>query len=291
MWALAIISTWNFIRLPVSNHIDKTECKNNSFHRINSDCELDETDESGAETEPNTSNQSNHSIRTTRSGKHLFQSNNCTPKATFVSYTPTTFSESIYAAKKPYRRSLNNLLHTNRFDSDSIRSFDRSRHFDFTRDVYDGNQSVYSSMVGSTFNHFDSRPQSVASYSGSMNQLCTRDAMSFSGHRSPSRCSLNDIPDKFENDIIGSEFNINAVAKNCDNYHNNRVNETNDSIAAFSIGQRNPIYQKPLLLPARLSYNEKHQQEPSVAANQSSWVAGGYWNNTSSPRKRHENAR
>lgn len=280
-WALAIISTWNFIRLPVPNHVDKTECKNNSFHRMYPDSGSDETDESGNETELNTSNQSNHSIRAIRSGKHSFQSNNCTRNTTFVSHTPTTYSESMYAAKKPYRRSLNN----------PIRSFDRSSHLDLSRVFYDGNQSVYSSTVGSTFNHINSRPQSVASYTGSMNQFCTRGAISFSGHRSSSRCSMNDIPDEFQNDIIGSEFNINAVAKNCDIYHNNRVNETNNSIAAFSMGQRNPTYQRPILLPARLSYNEKHQQEPSVAANQSSWVAGGYWNNTSSPRKRQENAR
>lgn len=280
IWASTIISCWNFVCLPVLNNTDNAENKNSSFHRIYSDCGSDVSDESDTESELNTSQQSNRSIRSARSGRHSLRHNNSTLNTSFLSQAPSMFSTSTYTVKKPQRASMHNLLQANRFDSESIRSFDRGSHIDLTRDLYDGNQSVYSTAVGSAFNHFDSRPQSPASLTGSVSQLYARDAANFVS-RCSSRLSMNDIPDEFESGI--TQLSISGAAKNRENYRNLSGNQANESIAPFAFRQR-----KTLLLPARLSYHETNQHDASIAANQSSWLAGGYWNNTTSPQKRQQ---
>lgn len=281
VWSLTIVSLWNFLRAPDSNEADETESKNNSFHRIYSDGASDVSDASDEESELNTSTRS---IGSGHSERRPYCSANSL-NATFVSKAPSVVSTSTYASKKPYRGSMGNLLQTNRFDSGSIRRFDRTSHLDLTKDLYFGNQSIYSSAAASTYNNpFDNRLQSPSTYAGSVNRLDIRDATTYvDPFRSASRLSMNDIPDEFESGI--TQLSISDVAKNRENYCNSKCNQPNDSVASFAIRQR-----RPLLLPARLSYHENNQHDATVAANQSSWLAGGYWNNTSSPQKRQDYA-
>lgn len=281
IWTSTIVSCWNFVRLPASNNTANAEHKNSSFHRIYSDCGSDVSDESDTESELNTSLQSTRSIQSARSGRHSLRHNNSTLNTSFLSQAPSMFSTSTYTVKKPHRASMHNLLQANRFDNESIRSFDRRSHIDLTRDLYDGNQSVYSTAVGSAFNQFGSRPQSPVSITDSVSQLYARDAAVNFASRCSSRLSMNDIPDEFESGI--TQLSISGVAKNRENYRNFSGSQANESIAPFAFRQR-----KTLLLPARLSYHESNQQDASIAANQTSWLAGGYWNNTTSPQKRQQ---
>lgn len=277
IWASTIVSFWNFVRLPATHNAANLDNQNSSFHRIYSDCGSDVSDESDTESELNTSLQSNRSMR---SGIHSFRNNNSTLNTSFVSQAPSMFSTSTYTVKKPHRASMQNLMQANRFDNEPIRTFDRRSRIDLTRDLYDGNQSVYSSALESTFNHFASRPQSPASFAGSVSPLHARVATTFAS-RCSSRLSMNDIPDEFESGI--TQLSISGVAKNRQNYRHFNGNQANESIAPFAFRQR-----KTLLLPARLSYHDNNQQDASIAANQSSWLAGGYWNNTTSPQKRQQ---
>lgn len=286
-----MLSLWNYIRFPASNDTDEAEIKNGSFHRIYSDCGSDVSDESDAESELllNTSLQSNRSIRSIRSGKHSLRCNNSSLNASFVSQVPSMFSTSTFAGEKPLCASMKNLSQVNHFDSESIRCFNGASHMDLTRDPYDGNQSVHPTVIRSSFgnrahlDHFGSRPLSSASLTGSVNQLYARDATTFTG-RCSSRLSMNDGPNEFERDI--TQLSIGDVAKHRENFHSNNINQTNESLA---FRQR-----KTLLLPARLSYHENNRQDASsissIAANQSSWLAGGYWNNTTSLQQRQQYA-
>lgn len=258
------MSIWNFKQLPAANNIGENGSGNNSFHRIYTECESDVSDESETESELNTSLQSTHSIRSIRSERHNRSSFNRTSS---ISQAPSMFSTSAYAAQKAHRASMHNL--------------DRASHMDLTRDLYDGNQSVYSTVCGSSFNQLGSRPQSTTSlFTGSVNQLYTRDATTFND-RCSSRLSMNDIPDEFESGI--TQLSMSGVAESRMNYRNNVGKKANGSIASFGCRQRNS-----LLLPARLSYHENNHPDASIAANQSSWLAGGYWNNTTSPQKRQQ---
>lgn len=275
IWTSTIVSIWNFVRLPVINETTvKTENQNSSFHRIYSDCESDVSEESDAESELNTSLQSNRSIRSIRSGRHSLRN---TLNSSFVSQAPSVYSSSTYAVKKPHRTSMHNPSQSNHFDNNSI----RASHMDLTRDLYDGNQSVYSTAAGSIFNNFGRDLRTPASLAGSVNQLYTRDETAFID-RCSSRLSMNDHPDEFESGI--TQLSIRGLTKSRDNYRNSNRNQMNEP-APFAFRQR-----KTLLLPARLSYHENNQQDGSIAANQSSWLAGGYWNNTTSPQKRQQSA-
>lgn len=262
--------------MTTSTNNGETESKNSSFHRIYSECGSDVSDESDAESELNTSLQSNRSFRTIRSERPLLQSSNSTLNTSFVSQAPSMFSTSTYAVKRPHRTSMNNLLQANCFASDSI----RASHMDSSRDLYD-EQSVHSSLVGSTFNQFGNRPESLTSVAGSENQFYAGDVATFAD-RCSSRFSLNDSPDEFQSGI--TQLSISGVAKNRKSYRNISGNQTSESTAPLKFRQR-----KTLLLPARLSYHESNQQDDSMSAIQSSWLAGGYWNNTTSPKKKQQN--
>lgn len=260
----------------VQDYTAKSQSNNNSFHRIHSECGSEASDDSEVESELDASLQSDRSLR---SGMHSLRRSNGTLNTSFVSQVPSNFSSTTYTVKKPHRASMHNLLQANRFDCDSIRRFDRANHLDLTSDIYDGNQSVYSTAAGSTFNRFDGRTHPSASLAGSVNQLYARDATTF-GERCSSRLSMNDIPDEFESGI--TQLSISGVAKSREHYRNSN-NHVSEAIAPFAFRQR-----KTLLLPARLRYDESNQQDSSIAANQSSWLAGGYWNNTTSPQKKKQ---
>lgn len=263
IWALTIISIWNFKQLPATNNTENGS-ENNSFHRIFTECESDVSEESETESELNISLQSTHSVRSIRSERFNRRSFNRTSP---ISQAPSMFSRSTYAEQKAHRASMHGL--------------DRASHIDLTRDLYDGNHSVYSTVCGSTFNQLGSRPQSSTSlFTGSANQLYTRDATTFND-RCSSRLSMNDIPDEFESGI--TQLSRVRETESRKNFRNNIRKEANESIASFGGRQRNS-----LLLPARLSYHENNHPDASIAANQSSWLAGGYWNNKTSPQKRQQ---
>lgn len=247
--------------LTSTNNIE-TESKNSSFHRIYSECGSDVSDESDAESELNTSLQSNRSFRSIRSQRPLLRSNNGTLNTSFVSQS--LFSTPTYAVKGPHRASMDTLLQANRFASESI----RASHMDSSSELYD-EQCMY---------QFGNRPESLTSVTESENQLNTRDVATFTD-RCSSQFPLNDIPVEFQSGI--TQLNISGVAKNRESYRNISGNQTGESIR-----QR-----KTLLLPARLSYHESNQQDDSMSAIQSSWLAGGYWNNTTSPspKKKQQN--
>lgn len=98
------------------------------------------------------------------------------------------------------------------------------------------------------------------------------------GARCSSRNSINDIPDDFESGI--TRLSISGVSDS--NFrHRFPMKRSMEPDSISLSGHRKPH----LLFPSRLSSNNDFPR--LVAAHKASWVAGGFWNN-SSPQKRQQ---
>lgn len=282
IWSANFISLWNFVFL---HPISKTETKtsNNSFHRIYSECNSDVSDDSEVESELNTSLQSNISVRSKKS----VRSNKCNIGAGLVSNAPSVFSSTASTLYKPHSMySLNNLsqtTNTNSFRYERCNDFSRASQMNLSNNIYDGNQSFYSSVSGSNAidpfarkqlsPKFGAPSMAEPSYHG-LNQFNM--AKSDFDIRCSSRNSINEIPDDFESGI--TQLSISGLTEKRFRYKNQaRTLMTPEPMTLL----RN---RNTLVMPSRLSFNESHQR--AAAAHQSSWLAGGYWNNSTSPQKR-----
>lgn len=246
-------SFWNIFHISKSFIvIEKTN--NNSFHRIY-EADSDISDESDVESDLNISIRSNASFKSNQS----FPDFNPTMNTSFSSKVPSVRSMSIRSTKTPLRATMSVL------NASKMRPHSRMSNADLTRDVFEMAQPIYASAQSLN------RP---SSYFGSVNQLNTKSTSIFD-NRCFSRLSVNDIPDDFESGI--TQLSINGLSAKRDFYHNQNGNTPSVS----SMQQR-----RLLLQPSRLDMDEDKLECGSISAHQTSWIAGGYWNGSTSPTKR-----
>lgn len=253
VWSTIFSSFWNIFFISKTFVVADTK-SNNSFHRIY-DADSDVSDESDVESDLNTSMRSNASLKSNQS----FLDFNSTMNASFSSKAPSIRSMSVRSMKTPLRASMSALNAT------VTRPSSRMSNVDLSRDNYEPAPSMYASAQALN------RP---SSHFGSVHQLNAKSTSTFD-NRCLSRLSVNDVPDDFESGI--TQLSISGLTAKRNFYQNQNGNAP--SVA--SMRQRRSI-----LMPARLDPNEDQMERASISAHQTSWIAGGYWNGSTSPTKR-----
>lgn len=265
---------------------------NSSFHRIYSECNSDVSDESDIEDELNTSIRSTASNFSLRSRKSM-RSNNTTLSNSVLSCSPSVFSAS--TARKQLSASTFSL---NRFgQQQEMNSFGQLKKTNQKSDVpesaFGSMQSIYSALSGHVsprpFDAYENRNPNYTDTQSPFHTSPTSTIFSAQAQkpfeetdiRCSSRNSCHEIPDDFESGI--TQLSISGLTERRFNDSNNfnglNIRRTVSSGITSSLRQR-----KQILLPSRLSYNDGSQMRP-VPVNQTSWLAGGYWNSTSPQKK------
>lgn len=263
VWSSATLSIINFFTLP-NKKLQSSIDKNTSFHRINPEMGSDVSDDSEAESELNSSLRSNVSSVSKRSIWNETRVLN----STIASKAPSVYSTNSNLRQRSFGMSTQSLAST-RQPSDFNLSFGSEHNFyqnnqkDLTRDRFNSSQQSYVAQSPNVF----SRKQCPSMMSlNSLNKT-------FTNARSSSRNSCYDIPQNFESGI--TQLNISGVGDK--HFNIQKANRTFGSTDLFGESLRN---RKSVLSPSRLSLNESH-----APVNQSSWLAGGYWNSTSPQKK------
>lgn len=251
----------NFIILP-SKQFNLSNKQNTSFHRIESEMNSDASDDSDDESELNTSLRSNVSSFGKRSWNESKLHN-----STLSSESPSLYSHSLlphrsYAASTQSIASL-------KLPPAMNTSFHVGSHMDLAQKRLNSSQTAFNQTEC-----FPERQCSSRMSFHSMNKTFTNGADSL---RSPSRNSLFDMPNDFENGI--TRLNISGAGNRQFNMNKPSAHVFGSS-DAFGDILRN---RKSVLTPSRLSLNESHHSmNPSSS---SSWLAGGFWNSTSPQKK------
>lgn len=250
---------------------------------MDSESNSDVSDVSDSENELEVSLQSNASQRSKRS---MWNSTQFLNKS-MVSNTPSFYSTSnctLPMRQRNYATSTQslNMIHNNSFDSAFRQKSKRIHTADTRNDIFSLNKSSYASSslsLRSNQNHRNQLSQSIiserigapsSSLANSMMNLNTSGPqINGKDLRCASRNSMYDIPDDFESGITHLSIGSKNVAYK---------NQTK-LFGAVDSRLRNPI-----LMPSRLSMT---MQENHLPSHQSSWLAGGYWNNAgTSPQKK-----
>lgn len=232
----------------------------------------DVSDDSEAESELNLSLQSNMSSVSKRSAWNETKVLN----STIASKAPSVYSTNSLRHRE-YGVSTQSIASTKPASEmntsfGSERNFYRTSQMDLTRDKFNTSQrSFITSQVPDIFNR--SHCQSSMSLQ-SLNKTFNNAEPSF---RSLSRNSFYDIPNDFESGI--TQLNISGMG---DRRFNNKQSCTFDSRDMLNDSMR---HRKSVISPSRLSLNESHHP-----VNQSSWLAGGYWNSTSPQKKQAQHS-
>lgn len=231
--------------------------KDTSFHRLESESNSDASD-SEVESELETSLQSNaSSIGGNRSMWEKSHVLNSTIASSSASQHVSLLSQQRQSASST--QSLCSLrVSKNKKDTSfgSVRGFNGSNHMNFIQNKFNPNQTA---IVTSSQNQLN------RSHCIPLQNYPDPDIIS----RCASRNSLYDVPDDFESGI--TQLSISGIGGKHVNYRKQtRIFGSSDRI-------RDSL-QKSILAPSRLSVNEHF--------NQSSWLAGGFWNNSTSPQKR-----
>lgn len=269
VWTSLSLSIFNFFALP-NKSVQSTKDQNSSFHRINSEMNSDVSDESDAESEMNTSLRSNLSSFSKQSIWHGTKS---PLNSTIASKAPSLHSLNSLR-RRPYGASTQSIASTQQLADmnatfSSEHGFYRDSQMDLTRDRLNSSHKPFMSSQSSDI--FSQKLCPSAMSLSSLNKTFTNAENSF---RSASRNSFYDIPNDFESGI--TQLSISGVGGK---HFNNR--RQTDSVFGSSDPFRESLRQrKSLLSPSRLSLNESHH-----SVNQSSWLAGGYWNSTSPQKK------
>lgn len=237
--------------------------KNNSFHRIDADVNSDVSDESDIESELNVSNMSDRSRRSMWNDTTILNS-------TLASKAPSIISTNRSFYRKPFTASTQSI--------NSIRTIpNKNTSFGSVRDLRDNrldlslreqlNRSAFT--MASPASNFVNRKQCLTPLSGNFSHTDYADTTI----RCSSRNSNYEIPDDVESGI--TQLSISGLGEKQMTYGKQAgifgsPEQIRDSLR----------YRKPIISPSRLSMNENH-----LSVNQSSWLAGGYWNNTSPQKK------
>lgn len=262
-----MLSIINFVILPRKQN-KKLNQKNSSFHRIDSEVNSDASDDSEVESELDSSLRSNMSSFSKRSAWNDTKVLNSTLSLKSPSHYSTNslrqrsfgMSNQSIASSKP-ATDMNTSFVTDR-------SFRRGSQLDLTRERLNASQRSF--MVSQSPDMFSGRQCPSAMSFHSLNKTFNNGADSL---RSPSRNSMYDIPNDFESGI--TRLSISGMG----------ARHFNSPKQSHVFGSSDPFgdamcHRKALLSPSRLSLNEMHQP-----VNQSSWLAGGFWNSTSPQKK------
>lgn len=238
-----------------------SDANETSFHRLESDSNSDESD-SEFESELEISLRSNASTVggncSTWKRSHNLNSTIASSSASISSHVSLLSNQRKFASSTqslcPQRKS------KNKKDTSfgSVRGFNTSNHMDFIQNKFNPNQNAFVTSSQSQLNRSHCIPFRSQNYPDP-------DIVS----RCASRNSLYDVPDDFESGI--TQLSISGIGGKHVNYRKQtRIFGSSDRI-------RDSL-QKSILAPSRLNVNEH--------VNQSSWLAGGFWNNNTSPQKR-----
>lgn len=241
---------------------------NSSFHRINSEMNSDLSDDSEAESELNSSLRSNMSSASKRSMWNATKVLNSTTTSKASSHFSTnTLRQRSYGVSNQSMASTKPASELNT-SFGSERGFYGGSQMNLTRDAFNTSQrSFVTAQSPDVFGR--TQCPSVMSFH-SMDRNFANTETSF---RSASRNSFYGVPNDFESGI--TQLSISgATNKHLNANKQSRVFGSPDLFSDVMCNRR------PLLSPSRLSLNDTHH-----ASNQSSWLAGGYWNSTS-PQKR-----
>lgn len=268
VWTSTCLSVFNFFTLP-SKSAQPSNHQNSSFHRIDSEINSDVSDESDAESELNTSLRSNMSSFSKRSTWNETKVLN----STIASKAPSLYSVNSLR-QRPYGVSTQSIASTQPMSDmnasfASEQGFYRDSQLDLTRDRLNAsNRSFISSKSPDLFGR--QHCTSALSHT-SLNKTFTNADTSF---RSSSRNSFYDIPNDFESGI--TQLSISGAGGN----HFNYKKQTNSVFGSSDPFRDSLRHRKTVLSPSRLSLNDSHH-----SVNQSSWLAGGFWNSTSPHKK------
>lgn len=265
MWSSVTLSLINFFTLP-NKQIQSNIDRNSSFHRINSEMNSDISDDSEAESELNLSLRSNMSSASKRWNETRVLNSTITSKA------PSLYSTNSMH-RRPYGISTQSLVSTKPTSSEMNSSFASERFYkgsqlDLSRDKF--NTSQRSFMTTQSPDIFGRKQCTSAMSFHALNKTFTNAEPSI---RSSSRNSFYDIPNDFESGI--TQLSISGIGAR--QLNAKKPSRTFGSSDLFNDSMSN---RKSVLSPSRLSLNETHQ-----SVNQSSWLAGGYWNSTSPQKK------
>lgn len=263
VWTSATLSIVNFFTLP-NKKLQSSIDKNTSFHRINPEMGSDVSDDSEAESELDSSLRSNVSSVSKRSIWNETRVLN----STIASKPPSVYSINSNLRQRSFGVSTQSLASTKQmsdlnFSLGSEHNFYKNSQMDLTRDRFNASNRSY---VGQSPSMFSSKQSPSMTSLNSLNQT-------FTDVRSPSRNSFYGVPQNFESGI--TQLNISGVSDK--HFNSQKANRTFGSTDLFGESMR---HRKSVLSPSRLSLNESH-----APVNQSSWLAGGYWNSTSPQKK------
>lgn len=283
LWSSTILSTVNLFTLP--RNVPKTDKKtNSSFHRMDSESNSDMSDVSDTESDLDLSLQSNTSQRSKRSAWNSTQILN----KSMVSNAPSVYStkKQLSMRQRHYAASTHSLNRTHMPINQHNRSFESAfqpnNHLNETRsDIFNLNKrSAFAASSMSLRSNLDQQHQMnqsrlATNMTKSFTNLdCSASQVNFGTEsnlgkslRCSSRNSMYDVPDDFESGI--TQLSISGIGKRRSDYQN--------KTRAF--GGSEMHLTKPILSPSRL--NDNH-----LPSNQSSWLAGGFWNNSNSPQKK-----
>lgn len=267
-----LVITWSLLLLSLVNAFTvtkkgaKTDDANSSFHRLESESNSD-VSESEAESELETSLRSTSS---TGSGRRFGWNKTQILNSTISSNSPSIISNGGALRQRPFTASTQSLSNfhsaTNKINTSfgSECNFKRTNPTDIPHSKFIANQSAFeppSQQNQLNRSQFRSQPQHQSDADTELTLRCM------------SRNSLYDIPDDFESGI--TQLSISGIGGGHRNYRKQtRIFGSSDRIRES--------LQKSVLAPARFNGQENMQ----LHANQSSWLAGGYWNNSTSPQKR-----
>lgn len=281
------LSIWNWYTL-TQNTIEN-KAANNSFHRIYSECNSDASDESDVEDDLNTSIRSTGSNCSVRSRKTV-KSINSTLNNSIHSISPIGSSTSRlrkHLSSSAY--SLNHFVHQPHMSS--FGQLNKANQKNECRSLFGSTQSIYSAhsdhLLRQPFGKYKTQNPNFpvtrsrfGSPTSTIFSAQTHKPFEETDIRCSSRNSCRDIPDDFESGI--TQLSISGLTEKRFNHSNGfnglHLRNTTSSGCSSSLRRDNQI-----LLPARLNYNNGSEFR-ALPVNQTSWLAGGYWNSTS-PKK------
>lgn len=239
------------------NDHDVQANSNSSFHRIYTECVSDASDDSESETVFSSSVRS-------------FRSNCPSPQR----------AESLLQSSQDLNKSLNS---TKSWSPSVIRPSNCATSVHSLNNSFGNNQSsVLNASFSGTSKHIllDNRLNGTQ-LSSSQSMFSRKFVDDLSPLKSMSMTSLNrrapfyDVPDEFQSEITG--LNIS------DCRYKQAAPSMVNSFVALSTSESQLRQRRHLICPSRL-----HNVTPATIASpamQTSWVAGGYWNNNTSPQK------
>lgn len=255
--ALSFVNTFTPLNKEVA-----PDAKDTSFHRLESESNSDASDSEVESELLDTSLRSNaSSIGSNRSmweKTHVLNSTIASSSASIASHVSLLSQQRKFASSTQSLCSLRMAKNKKDTSFGSVRGFNGGNHMDFIQYKFNPNQTAFVTSSQNQLNRSHCIPSRSQNYPDP-------DIIS----RCASRNSLYDVPDDFESGI--TQLSISGIGGRPVNYRKQtRIFGSSDRI-------RDSL-QKSILAPSRLSVNEH--------TNQSSWLAGGFWNNSTSPQKR-----